>query len=48
MDGEGRGGGDRRYGPGASLTEWTGRIPDTVNGGGREFRKSACHGKRAV
>jgi hypothetical protein len=44
----GRGGVGRRYGPGASLTEWTGRISDTVKDGKHEFRKSACHGKRAV
>jgi len=38
----------QRYGLGASLTEWTGRIPDTVKDGKHEFRKCACHGKRAV
>jgi hypothetical protein len=40
--------GEGWYGPGASLTEWTGRISDTVKDGKHEFRKSACHGKRAV
>src|SRR5208282_599352 len=36
------------YGPGASLTDWTGGIPDTVEPVASACRTGTCHGKRAV
>src|SRR5205823_747314 len=36
------------YRPGASLTEQTGHIPDTVKRWQARVKQSACHGKRAV
>src|SRR5208282_471871 len=45
-----RGGGEGTswYGPGASLTDWTGGIPDTVEPVASACRTGTCHGKRAV
>ncbi len=37
-----------RYGPGTSLTEQTGSIPDTARTLATACKTSACHGKRAV
>src|SRR5208282_559052 len=41
-------GGQGGYGPGASLTDWTGGIPDTVEPVASACRTGTCHGKRAV
>jgi len=44
----GEGGYSGGYGPGASLTDWTGGIPDTFEPMASACTTSTCHGKRAV
>src|SRR6266404_5679558 len=48
VNGGGRGCCSKRYGPGTSLTERTGSIPDTARTLATACKTSACHGKRAV